>query len=70
MSDINDLIHTNAKTAFDQGVKTERNKVLATLNAELTATKQLSMKDNEPQVVIAQMSAIERVIERITDESL
>lgn len=28
MSDINDLIHTNAKVAFDTGVKTERERIL------------------------------------------
>ena len=28
MSDINDLIHTNARVAFDQGVKTERERIL------------------------------------------
>ena len=28
MSDLNDLIHTNAVVAFEQGVKTERNRIL------------------------------------------
>jgi ABC-type microcin C transport system permease subunit YejB len=28
MSDLNDLIHTNARNAFDQGVKTERERIL------------------------------------------
>ena len=28
MSDINDLIHTNARVAFQQGEKTERNRIL------------------------------------------
>ena len=28
MSDINDLIHSNARVAFDQGVKTERNRII------------------------------------------
>lgn len=31
MSDINDLIHSNARVAFDQGVKTERNRILKAL---------------------------------------
>ena len=35
MSDLNDLIHTNARMAFDQGVKTERNRILKDLD-ELT----------------------------------
>ena len=28
MSDINDLIHSNARVAFDQGVKTERQRII------------------------------------------
>lgn len=30
-TDINDLIHTNARSAFKQGVKTERNRILKAL---------------------------------------
>ena len=28
MSDINDLIHSNARVAFDQGIKTERQRII------------------------------------------
>ena len=28
MSDINDLIHSNARVAFEQGVKTERQRII------------------------------------------
>jgi hypothetical protein len=31
MSDINDLIHSNARVAFDQGVKTEQQRILTLL---------------------------------------
>jgi hypothetical protein len=31
MSDINDLIHTNARVAFDQGVKTEQHRIISLL---------------------------------------
>lgn len=65
MSDINDLIHSNARVAFDQGVKTERNAVLHTLQEELRRVKGLPFADNEATVVLAQMSAIEKVIARI-----
>jgi len=33
MSDINDLIHTNAVVAFQQGEKTERNRILEIVNS-------------------------------------
>ena len=33
MSDLNDLIHTNAVVAFEQGVKTERNRILEIVNS-------------------------------------
>lgn len=33
MSDINDLIHTNAKVAFDQGVKTEQQRILTLIES-------------------------------------
>ena len=65
MSDINDLIHTNARVAFDQGVRTERNAVLNKLQEELGRIKKLPFADNEARVVIAQMTAIEKVIARI-----
>lgn len=31
MSDLNDLIHTNAVVAFEQGVKTERQRIITLL---------------------------------------
>jgi hypothetical protein len=31
VSDLNDLIHINARNAFDQGVKTERERILRLL---------------------------------------
>jgi len=31
MSDINDLIHSNARVAFDQGAKTERQRIIKLL---------------------------------------
>jgi hypothetical protein len=65
VSDINDLIHTNARVAFDQGVRTERNAVLNKLQEELGRIKKLPFADNEARVVIAQMTAIEKVIARI-----
>ena len=33
MSDLNDLIHTNAVIAFQQGEKTERNRILEIVNS-------------------------------------
>ena len=35
MSDINDLIHTNARVAFDQGVKTEQQRIISLLQGKL-----------------------------------
>lgn len=34
MSDINDLIHRNAQLAFEQGVKTERERIIKLLETE------------------------------------
>ena len=65
MSDINDLIHTNARVAFDQGVRTERNAVLNKLQEELGRVKALPFAENEGKVVLAQMAAIEKLIARI-----
>ena len=35
MSDLNDLIHTNAVVAFEQGVKTERQRIISLLQGKL-----------------------------------
>jgi hypothetical protein len=35
MSNINDLIHTNARTAFEQGVKTEQQRIIKLLEETL-----------------------------------
>jgi hypothetical protein len=65
MSEINSLIHTNAVNAFQQGQKTERLKVLDVLNQELSQVKGLPFAEHEPRLVLAQMSALEKVIARI-----
>jgi hypothetical protein len=65
MSDINDLIATQARRAFDQGVRTERNAVLTELQAELARVKALPFSENEGKVVIAQMKTIETLIEKL-----
>jgi hypothetical protein len=69
MSDINDLIHTNARVAFDQGVKTERNAVIQKLQEELSRVKGLPFAENDARVILAQMSAIEKVIARIESDN-
>lgn len=39
MSDLNDLIHTNAVVAFEQGVKTERQRIIKLLEGYLEVTQ-------------------------------
>jgi hypothetical protein len=68
MSDINDLIATQARRAFDKGVRTERNAVLTQLQQELTRVKALPFSENEGRVVIAQMRTIESLIEKLGEQ--
>lgn len=41
MSEINTLIHTNAKVAFDQGVKTELQRILSVLKPYATHDQEM-----------------------------
>ena len=43
MSDLNDLIHTNAVIAFQQGEKTERNRILLVLGSKLRDYQRLAV---------------------------
>jgi hypothetical protein len=57
MSDLNDLIHTNAHRAYDQGVTRERERVIALL-AEVRTTWKKTNTFNYP-------SELERLIDLI-----
>ena len=41
MSDINDLIHSNARVAFDQGMKTENQRILTILTPYATHDEEM-----------------------------
>ena len=41
MSDLNDLIHRNAQLAFEQGVKTERERIVKMLSEATSGEKKL-----------------------------
>lgn len=43
MSDLNDLIHTNAVIAFHQGEKTERERIIKLLQPEVTRHYELGL---------------------------
>jgi hypothetical protein len=50
VSDINDLIHTNARVAFDQGVKTELQRILNILTPYATHDEEMCYWENGQQV--------------------
>ena len=43
MSDINDLIHSNARLAFHQGVKTEQQRILTLFESKLRDYERLAV---------------------------
>jgi hypothetical protein len=65
MSDLQDIITHNAHRAYEQGVIREQERILKLLNYELSIVKGLSFADNKAAVIMAQMSALEKVIARI-----
>jgi hypothetical protein len=68
MSDLQDIITHNAHRAYEQGVIREQERILKLLEHELSIVKGLSFVDNNSAVIMAQMSAIEKVIARIVSE--
>jgi hypothetical protein len=68
MSDLQDIITHNAHRAYEQGVIREQERILKLLEHELSIVKGLSFVDNNSAVIMAQMSAIEKVIARIVPE--
>jgi len=61
MSDINDLIHTNARFAFDQGVRTERERIIAKLTEYVTDLRECGKKDNCLDIALAVEGQIEDI---------
>jgi hypothetical protein len=48
MSDLNDLIHTNASIAYNQGVLRERERIVSTLEEEKRKCEQAGLFANDP----------------------
>lgn len=61
MSDINDLIHTNSRLAFEQGVKTERERIITQLTQYVTDLRECGKKDNCLDIAIAVEGQIEDI---------
>jgi hypothetical protein len=68
MSDLNDLIHTNAHRAYEQGVQREQERVLKMLDVELNKVKAMPFAKNDAKVIMAQIRAIEKVTDLIKGE--
>jgi len=68
VSDLNDLIHTNAHRAYEQGVQREQERVLKMLDVELNKVKAMSFAKNDAKVIMAQIRAIEKVTDLIKGE--
>ena len=63
MSDINDLIHSNARVAFQQGEKTERNRIVTMIQAQID-----HCTESDCDLCLGQKDIIEILTEQIEEE--
>lgn len=69
MSTMQELIHRNAKLAYQQGSQNERQKTLALLNYLLTEVKSLPFIEYDAGRVVNTMSTIENIMSAYVNDS-